>query len=304
MIGLLTTLTHINLKMNKSYTVLLILLIASTINSGCNRKERKQSSETKLVVSIAPLKEVVSSIAGNQFNVEVLLPPGANHETYEPSPKDIMKLDRSAIYFGTGLLDFEKNWLNRFSNMYPDLPLINLSEGIFLLSGHEHDHGESHGTDPHIWLSVSALKIQAENTCKALIEQFPDQEDTFKTNLESFLHRAGQTDSIIKQNLSSLKSRTFLIYHPSLAYFARDYGLIQVSIEEEGKEPSPSSLRKIIDLVKKENLKFILVSKEFDTRNAGAIASETGTKLIVFDPMSSEWEMNLEKIAAIIAENQ
>lgn len=294
----------LNIKLFKMKRITILyaaVLPAFILFNSCSRQHATVSGSQKLVVSIAPLREVVSAIAGEGFTVEIMLPPGANHESYEPTPKDIMKLENASLFFTNGLLDFERNWISRFTGMYPSLKVVSLEKGIELLSGHEHDDGEKHGADPHTWLSLSAMKIQAATIKESLSERYPQQEEIFAKNLEALLQKINRADSTIRLKMDSLSNKTFLIYHPALGYFARDYGLTQLSIEEEGKEPSPASVKKIIDLVKRENIRFVLVSKEFDTRNATTIAQEAGIEVIVFDPMSSDWLQNMEQIASVIS---
>lgn len=286
-----------------------IALIIAIITS-CTTRNNEPASAKNIIVTIEPQKAIVSAIAGNEYNVEVLMPAGANHESYEPTPQDIAKLGKAGFYFSLGLLDFEKGWVDRFSQQFPDLKIINTSVKSTLIGGHIHEHeGEEHhqdnemhgGTDPHIWLSIAECKNMALVIKESLQKADPGKAGNFEANYLNFIKTADSADSAVKVLFANLSTRSFMIYHPALGYFARDYNLNQIAIEDEGKEPSVTHIQQIVELAKKENLKFILVSKEFDTRNAETIARETGAKIIVFNPMTADFPGNILAIAELIA---
>jgi len=270
----------------------------------------KQSAELKpqLTVSIIPQKYLVSIIAGDKFDVQAMLPTGSNHETYEPAPRDMEKIANSRFYFTLGALDFELTWMERFTSSNPAMQVINTSEGIDMLSGHMHDHGdehghEHHGTDPHIWLSPSCMKIQATNISKTLSEYDTLNAGIYTTNLNKFTLLADSADQQIREILAGSEGKPILIFHPALGYFARDYNLTQISIEQEGKEPSPAYLGELVKIAREKNIRSVFISKEFDTRNAESIAREINAKVVVFDPMAENWAENLIHLAKLIAEN-
>lgn len=284
--------------------VLLILVVF--IAASCNTRNPDKASEKNIIVTIEPQKAVVNAIAGNDYNVEVLMPAGANHESYEPAPGDIAKLGKAGAYFSLGLLDFEKSWVSRFSEQFPDLEIVNTSEKCSLLQGHEctgdHEHHD-HGTDPHTWLSISETKKMALVMKEYLQKSEPDKADFFEKNYNEFCKKADSADQVIKTMLSSLPSRSFMIYHPALGYFARDYDLNQVAIEDEGKEPSVTHIKQVVEQAAKDKMTFIFVSLEFDVRNAETIARETGASIVTFNPMAADFPGNIIEIARLISEN-
>jgi len=252
-----------------------------------------------------PQKYLVEQICGDKFTIKVLLPPGANHETFEPTPRDMANLEGTKLFFTVGYLDFELNWIPRFASSYPGLEIVNTSTGIPLIAEHP-GLGERHrsGVDPHTWLCPANAKIQTQTIANTIIAADPINATYYRSNLERFKHLADSVDTQIRVKLASCQGRAILIFHPALAYFAREYGLEQVSIEYEGKEPSAARIRELIDIARKKNIKAILVSREFDTRNAEAIAAEIHARVIVFDPMAADWPGNLVHLAGLIAENQ
>jgi zinc transport system substrate-binding protein len=283
-----------------------ILFFAITLVS-C-RRERVERAEPLITVSIIPQKYLATFIAGGKFEVQVMQPAGSNHETYEPSPRDMEKISSSKLYLALGALDFELAWMDRFKASNPSMLVVNTSDGIEMIKGHTHETknepgGNRHGFDPHTWLSPSCMKIQAANICKALSANDTANSAFYRGNLVKFCLLADSVDSVIHEKLRLSKGKTVLIFHPALAYFARDYGLTQINIEQDGKEPSPSYLGELVKTAKEKGIKSVLISKEFDTRNAEAIAREIKGKVIVFDPMAENWAGNLIHLSELIAEN-
>ena len=284
-----------------------IFLLALLSLVSCKGKQA-EDHKPQLTVSIVPQKYLASLIAGDKFNVQAMLPPGSNHETYEPAPRDMEKIAASEFYFMLGALDFELTWMERFAASNPSMQIINTSEGIEMLGGHihkdgeEHDHSK-HGIDPHTWLSPACMKIQAANICKALSEYDTLNADYYNANLDKFKLLADSADKRILEILAGSNGKSILIFHPALGYFARDYNLIQISIENEGKEPSPAHISELIKTAREKGIKSVFISKEFDTRNAEAIAREINAKIVVFDPMAENWAENMIHLAKLIAEN-
>lgn len=288
--------------------LLLILLLLFSLVS-CRQKQ-VTDAKPQLTVSILPQKYAASFIAGDKYDVQVMLPTGSNHETYEPTPRDMQKIASSKFYFSLGALDFELTWMDRFIASNPEMKVVNTSEGIEMLSGHLHESEETepgkitHGIDPHTWLSPACMKIEAGNICKALSDNDTANELFFRENLEKFNNLADSVDSKIRQILESCSGKSILIFHPALGYFARDYKLLQISIEQDGKEPSPAYLSELISVAREKGIKAVFISKEFDTRNAEAIAREIQGKVVVFDPMAENWPENMILLAKLIAENK
>jgi zinc transport system substrate-binding protein len=289
-------------------TILSILIIISAFSLVSCKGKPAGTGKPQLTVSIIPQKFLAAYIAGDKFDIQVMLPTGSNHESYEPAPRDMEKISSSKLYLAIGALDFELTWMDRFKASNPEMQVINTSDGIVMLNGHIHEEKndaehKSHGIDPHAWLSPACMKIQGSNICKALSNSDAANSAFYKANLDRFNRLADSVDRIIREKLASKEGKSILIFHPALAYFARDYKLNQFSIEQDGKEPSPSYLGELIKIAKQKGIKAIYISKEFDTRNAEAIAREIDGKVIVFDPMAENWPANMVHLAQLIAEN-
>lgn len=286
----------INLSAARINTALVVALL---VFASC--RESAVNSTNEVSVSILPQKYIVERIAGDLFQVSVLMPPGSNHETYEPTPKVMKSLANSRVYFSVGWLDFERTWMPRFSDMYPDMKIVNTSEGGELIKSAEHGHGgDTGGIDPHTWLSPRYVKLQASIIAATLAQQDPEHKDIFRANLRRFSAQLDSLDTSYTKLFESNEGKKFLIYHPTLGYFARDYKLTQLSLETDGKEPSATHLGRLIEVAKKEGIHAVLVSKEFDSRNAETLAREINGRVVVFDPMAGDWMENMDRITKIL----
>jgi zinc transport system substrate-binding protein len=280
-----------------SFLSVIILLIVSLF--ACQNKRSKDSKKEYTVsVSILPQKFIIDRLSLNTIEVNVMVPPGTSPEMYEPSPTQMKGVARSAIYFAIGPLEFESTILPRIKELNPQIKFVDLSKGINLMEGHKHREimGEDkHHTnyDPHIWTSTIEFKQMANKTCIELCEVFPDKERIFKENLSGLNDEIDKLDSLVKSIVSNASTKTFLIYHPALSYFARDYGLNQISIEEDGKNPSAQTLTGLVKLARIQNISTIFIQAQFDSHNAEMLAWEIGGEVVKIDPLGYDWLKNM-----------
>ena len=241
-------------------------------------------------VSIPPQKYLVEKIAGNKFQINILVPPGASPETYELSPGQMKMLADSRVFFITGHLSFEITWRSKIKSFNKDLVISDLSQGIDLIST-EHSHGDHvhYGTDPHIWVSPKTIRIMAENIFRTFLSIDPDNEDDYRLGYEALKEEINRADSILEQLFTSSPRKSFLIFHPALGYLARDYNLEQIALEYEGKSPPPAYMQKIIDIAFEKNIRTVLIQKEFNIDNAKSLAREIKGDIAQIDPLAENW---------------
>lgn len=261
-------------------------------------------AKTNVVVSILPQKTFVQKIGGELVTVEVMVMPGASPATYEPKPSQMRNLSKSELYFSIGVV-FEQTWLKKFKNQNSKLIIVNSAKGIekrvFKSSSHHKNRGIR---DPHIWLSPKLVKIQAKNILNALVKIDKKNRDIYEKNYQNFIKEINILDDKIKNIFKTLpKNRKFMVFHPTWGYFADDYGLKQMPIEIEGKEPKFSELKNFIKQAKNNSVKVIFVQKEFSSKMAKVIAKEAGAKVVKVSPLSSDWARNLELVAKIFVSN-
>ncbi len=270
--------------MKRIFIILITVLLAS-----CGGQDRKEN-ERIITVSIAPFKYFVEAIAGNDFSVNVMVPAGADPHVYEPVPEQINKLRNSSGYISNGYLGFEMNWLERFYETNKTMKKLCLGDNIDpIVSEHQHEGEHVEGADPHYWVSPVSAKIMAESVKNFLILLNPAQGQKYEENYSIFLTKIDELDKQSREKFSSLKRRSFMIYHPNFAYIARDYNLEEIPVEFEGKEPNPSRLREMIDHARLDSVKIIFLQREYDPKNANAIAKEIGAEVKIVDPLSEEW---------------
>jgi zinc transport system substrate-binding protein len=271
--------------MRKIFCFLIVVLVIS-----CGR-QRTDSTDRIVTVSIAPFKYFVENIAGDDFKVNVMVPAGANPHIYEPFPEQINKLRRSVAYISNGYLGFEMTWLDRFYETNRTMKRLSLGDKIDpLVSGHQHEGEHVEGADPHYWVSPKCAMIMATSVFDFLCELNPLQKQKYEANYQTLLSEIKNIDEKAKEFFSTVKNRSFMIYHPNLGYLARDYGLEEISVEYEGKEPPPSRITSLIDRARKDGMKTIFVQREYDTKNARAIAGDIGGVIRIIDPLSEEWQ--------------
>lgn len=299
--------------MKKAFLLLLIVVSLISCKNG-QHSNKSEDNKPLIIVTIEPLRYFTEAIAGDNFKVISMVPKGSSPETYDPTPQQLVELTKSKAYFRIGYIGFEQTWLEKLTDNAPHLPFFDTSKGIELIydtshihagesnavSNHQHEeHYHAHGgVEPHIWNSAYNAQIIAGNIFNALCSLDKNNEEIYLERYKGLCRQLERTDSLICNMLTgSNADRAFMIYHPALSYFARDYGLHQISIEEDGKEPSPAHLKKLINTCKKEKVRIIFVQPEFDRRNAEIIAKQTNTKVVPINPLSYEWEQEMLHIA-------
>jgi zinc transport system substrate-binding protein len=268
----------------KRLAILIILIFCLS----CGR--RSTPDRGIISVSIPPFKYFVEKIAGDNFSVNIMVPAGTNPHIYEPYPDQINRLRNSVAYLSNGYLGFESVWLPRFGEINRDMRKMSLNENIEpIAAGNHHEREQPETADPHYWVSPLCAMKMASSVRDLLISLDPVNTSEYNDNYKELVSEISVIDSMAKSLSSMPGNKVFMIYHPNLAYLARDYSLKEIAVEDEGREPSPLRLRELIDLAKQENIRVIMVQKEFDTKNASAIAGETGCRVMVIDPLSENW---------------
>lgn len=276
----------------------LIYILTLFILSACGNTTQK-SEKPILTVTLQPLRYFTEAIAGDNYEVVSMVPKGSSPESYDPTPQQLVNLSKSQAYFRIGYIGFEQAWMKKLEANCPDMKVYDTSKGIDLIrdKGHWHgDHFHEGGVEPHVWNSTQNALIIADNIYQALCELDSTHQEDYQKRLDVLKQTIRQTDANVRTLLENADS-TFLIYHPALSYFARDYGLKQVSIEEGGKEPSPAQLKALIETCRNENVHTIFVQQEFDQRNAQLIANELGVNIVSINPLSYDWVKEMIRIA-------
>ena len=254
-------------------------------------------------VSIPPQAWLVKRVAGEAAEVQTLLPPGANPHTYEPTARQIKKLSEAALYLTVGL-PFEVPLAARSGRLNAALKLAAMDAGIAKrgVPGHDHGHAEpghvcAAGGDPHIWLSPRLLCAMASNTVAALARALPQRQPALAAALETTVAEIRATDAAARAALRELPVRTWVVYHPSWGYFADEYGLTLLAVEEDGKAPSARHLAEVIAQAQAAGVKTVFTEPQYDRRPAETLARQVGARVAVIDPLQEDWPALIRDVA-------
>lgn len=268
--------------------LIISLISALLLTTACTTADKP--AKPVITVSIEPLRYFTEQIAGDRFDVVTMVPAGSSPETYEPTARQMVELSHSDLYIKVGSLGFEHAWMPRFKANAPHMIVIDSSEGIKPLP-------TLGGTsDPHVWTSpVNAMQM-ARNIYRSLVMVQARDSLYFRANLDSLCNNIMNTGLNIASRLDTLTHRSFIIYHPALSYFAADYGLYQMAIEEGGREPSASSLQTLIANARRRGTRLMFVQKEFANRNTETVSRVTGAKVVEINPLSYDWQKEMVRI--------
>jgi zinc transport system substrate-binding protein len=240
-----------------------------------------------VIVSVLPQKFFVERIAGDRVRVEVMIPPGASPALYEPTIGQLQVLSTAVLYVKVGHpnFPFEKAWLDRLLSGQGDLRVVDASAGI-----------ERAEADPHVWLSPLHALAMTRNIAVALAELLPERAAELAENLRRFESEVRDLDADLHALLDGKRGGKFFVFHPAWSYFARDYGLVQVAIEREGKEPDVRQVAALIREARKARARVIFVQPQFDPSSAELVASEISGSVEALDPLAPYWSANLRRV--------
>ncbi len=288
---------------NIIFWLLVTVISTGWIVAACTGAPPEQKIVT---VSIEPQKYILEQITGDRVQVRCLLSDGANPETYDPAMTHMLNLRRSLGYLRMGNIGFEAALLDKIHESNPDLPIFNTSEGIVPVTG-THGHGDvAHDVvDPHTWSSVKNARVIARNMCEAMVKIDPDNKAFYRRNFDNFDARLDSIDRVIASRLAQMHGKAFLVWHPSLSYFARDYGLEQIVVGgHEHKEMSVAELRAVIDHAREHGAEVFFSQKDLDSRHVSAVNEEIGARLVSIHPLSYNWEEEIIATADALVNNQ
>lgn len=304
-----------------------ILIIASVLFTLIT--SAASAADFRAAVSIPPQKYLADKITGGRFDTIAIVDPGSNPHNYEPKPRQMVFLSGASVYFSIGI-EFEEVWLKRLLSAGKNIRHVDTAalvtripvEGEIIEpeydehghDDHDHDHDGDHGhgddehghdhsgLDPHIWLAPENMKIIAREMAKVFTEIDPAGKSVYEKNLADLLGEIDLTDMTITENLKGVPAGTpFMVFHPGWGYFAKTYGLRQVAVEVEGKEPKPALLQELIKYARERNIKVVFVQPQFSRRSAETIAQAIGGEAVAIDNLAYEWSSNLIKVSEIFA---
>ncbi len=249
------------------------------------------------VVSIPPQQGILERLGGSEVFVTVLIPPGRSPATFEPGPRQLTAILRSDLLLPLGL-PFERTVTARIEKMAPGLEVCRAAASDFDAVV----HGQRSSMDPHFWLDPVLATEYARNVVRCLDRLRPDSAPLFETNLEAFAGELGELDRRITRRLEPYKGRRFYVFHPAFGYFARRYGLEQIAIEHEGKNPTGRQLADVIEHARTDGVRTIFVQPQFADSSAQAVASAIGATIVPLDPLPRDVVTGIERIADAVVQ--
>ncbi len=275
--------------------VLLIVFFGVFLALGCAAPDAPPSDEGKVrvVVSILPLADFVEKVGGGKVDVTVMIPPGASPATYEPTPSQLRSVSEADVYVKVGApILFEKVWMDKIAGMNEDMGVVDCSSGIEIV-----------GNDPHIWLSPRNAQVMVGNIYEGLVQVDGENEEYYSGNRDEYVLELEGVDKEIKSALLGVNMRKLMVFHPAWGYFARDYGLEQVPVEVEGKEPSSADVSRLVEFAKENGIRVVFAQPQFDVKSAEAIAREIGGTVVFVDPLARDYTGNLRIVSKSFADN-
>ncbi len=278
------------------------LIFLMALLASCGTPAQQESSKQVVLVSILPQTTFVNKIAGDDFKISLLIPHGANPTTYSLLPAQMAEIASAKVWLRMGHVGFERSWADKIREVNGLMEEVDLSEGLDLMGGRIVD-GRLTAVDPHTWLSPVAVKVMAGSILDRLTQLNPAASQQYKEGYSDFVKEIEETDAILRSLLAPHAGKKFISFHPSLSYFARDYGLIQLSIQQGGREPSPSHIAELIDIARAENIRTIYIQSEFDREQVRMLAQEIGGDIVQVWPLNPDWSSNLIDLARVLSEN-
>jgi len=304
---------NLSRKINWVPIVAAMMLLASGSAAG----------KPAVFVSISPQKYFVQQIGKNLVDIQVLVQPGASPATYEPKPRQMAAIAKAHIYFSIGV-PFENVWLKKIASSNPNMMVVQTDHGIQKTPMVDHHHfgqdedyqttGQQHQNeggqdknqrglgilDPHIWLSPPLVRFQARKILVALQKVDPVHRSDYEANYKAFLSEISKLDAEIRNIFSGKQGLQFMVFHPAWGYFADTYGLKQIPVEIEGKNPKAAQLKQLIEYANQNDINVIFVQPQFSAKSAEVIARGIGGQVVFADPLAEEWSANLRKVARAI----
>lgn len=280
-----------------------LLLSGAVLAAGYfiwTNSEPNENGTMSVVVTLLPYKDFVERVGGDRIGEVTDIVPiqaGCGHD-YEMTPNQMKVVSGAKLYMAVGAgHEFEEANLDKIREQNPDMTIVDTSEGISLLTISEGE--EAGATNPHVWTSPRNVIIIVRNICTVLVKADPAGKSIYEANRDTFIVELSQLDNETRDALKPYSNRTFCIYHPAWSYFARDYNLAQLSIEEvEEQAPSPRRIQNVIDEAKALNLTVVYRSPADDPSSSETVTEGIGGHVVVINHMAEDYIDNIHNVTA------
>lgn len=260
------------------------------------------SEKLPVFVSIPPQAYFVERVGAPHVEVEVLVGAGKSAATYEPTPKQMSRLGRVPVYFRMGV-PFERAFIDKLADTHEHLKIVDIRKGLKLrdfrrveLAKYKKAKGRKIPSDPHVWLDPRQAKIQAATVCEVLSDIMPQYRRDFEENLAAFQADLDHVDRKFAKTLAPFRGEKFYVFHPAFGYIADAYGLVQMAVEIEGKEPTPKQFADLVEMARADGVRVIFVQPQYAKKSAQAVAAAIGGAVVPLDPLARNYLENLDKM--------
>ncbi|MGG2066102.1 metal ABC transporter substrate-binding protein [Bacillus sp. S14(2024)] len=275
------------------YGALITALALSTAIAGCSKQNEaksntKQDKSLKVVTTFYPMYDFTKNVVGSNGTVDVLIPAGTEPHDFEPTPKDIAKIESADVFVYNS--DSMETWVPKVLKSLDNknIKVVDASKGISLMEGTaEEDTEQKHPMDPHVWLDPVLAQKEVENIKQAVIEADQTHKQDYEKNTDQFTAKLKDLDNEFRTTLGNAKRKEFVTQHAAFGYLAKEYGLTQIPIAglAPDQEPSPAKLAELQKYVKDNNIKVIYFEEIASPKIAKTLADETGAKTVVLSPI-------------------
>jgi len=275
--------------MGRVFFTLFAIALLIVVSAGCeNENTRNEPATPIVIVSVPPQAQFVKRLAGDRVQVEVMIAPGANPTTYEPTMRQMRAMEQAFLYVKIGhpAFPFERAWLDQLLAEREHITVVDCAQGLDRIEG-----------DPHIWLSPKHVHVMVETIADALQQALPEHAEAIASNLASFHAEIDALDEEIRAMLAPHEGKRFVVFHPAWGYFANQYGLEQIAIEHEHKHPAADHVAEVIALARRENIKVVFVQPQFSQASAETVAEQIDGRVVTIDPLARNWLTNMRDVA-------
>lgn len=292
---------------------MLIIVIGGILVTVMNDKEETVEDNYTIVTSFYPMYVLAKNVTKDVPGIEIInltdYESGCLHD-YQLTTKDMKRLENADLFImnGGGMESF----IEEILSSYPELPIIDASEGIdYLPSLHDHDHDHSHDDEvhadddhedevddhdeedthdhgefnAHVWLNMDYYKVQIENVKKGLLDNLAAHESLLEENATTYSSKIDELKQEFDNELVNLKDKEVVIFHDAFAYLAEQIGLDVVYTVDVDSESALSAgeIAEVVDEVNLHNIKMLFTEEQYSTSIADSIAKETDAKVYIVD---------------------
>jgi len=261
------------------FFLIVTLLVGGLVVLFATLPKLSKNTEPSVAATIFPVYDIAKNVAGDAVKVTLILPPGTDAHSFEPSPSLLKELSGARAVYAIG------HQIDDWSTVLVEdvgAEIVLVDKGVTLRESTDIEDGPF---DPHYWLTVPNAKIIAATIADDLTVRFPEQTQTFSDNLKTYLQNLDETDAEIRVNLKDILNKNIVTFHDAWYYFASEYGLTVAGTFEPtaGREPTPQYLAALVSKIKEANVKTLYYEPQMSITGFETFANDYNVKLKVLD---------------------